>query len=177
MNQRRVEKSSDCMIRVCVCVCVCVRECVCLRARCPYGMVESRLSITVCQGANWKCQFHSTLLHILSLPYPHPTTELLCKRMRFSHMSTSLRFQSAFTSLTTPPPPLLLLVFSLLFIPPRIFLACLVLHSLPIPVSILPCPFICNPSVISLCVFMKYVCFGKYGFMHVCMLGQYQYLQ
>lgn len=44
------------------------------------------------------------------------------------------------------------------------------LSSLLIAVSILPWPFNCNPSVISPCVFMKYVCFGKYGFMPVCML-------
>lgn len=37
--------------------------------------------------------------------------------------------------------------------------------------SIQPCPFNCDPSVISPCVFMKYVCFGEYGFMHVFVLG------
>lgn len=51
------------------------------------------------------------------------------------------------------------------------------LSSLLIAVSILPWPFNCNPSVISPCVFMKYVCFGKYGFMPVCMLGLYCCLQ
>lgn len=94
-------------------------------------------------------------------------------------MSPSVRFQSAFTSpATCLPPPRLLPVttpphFPSLHLtyPSSLQFTSYPLLPFPIPVSILPCPFSCNPSVISLCVFMKYVCFGKYGFMHACMLG------
>lgn len=94
------------------------------------------------------------------------------KWIRSSHTSSTVWFQSAFPSLTTspPPPPPSLLLLSPSILPHLLF-------SLTIPVSILPCPFSCNPSVISLCVFIKYVCFGEYGFMHACVLGLYHCLQ
>ena len=34
-------------------------------------------------------------------------------------------------------------------------------------ISIHSCPLSCSPSVIYLCVFIKYVCFGEYQFIHV----------
>ena len=66
--------TSTCMC-VCVCVCVSLRVCVCvLSGPVAHGMVEPCLHNPGCQGTNWKCQFHFTLLCILSLPYPHPST-------------------------------------------------------------------------------------------------------
>jgi len=44
-----------------------------------------------------------------------------------------------------------------------------------IPISIPQCLFNCNPS--SPCVFMKYVCFGEFWFMHPCVFGLYYCLQ
>lgn len=90
-------------------MCVCVCACMCLKPHCPHGMGEFRLSNPVCQRANWKCQFHFTLLRILSLPHPHPTTYLMLKWIRSSHIAADVRFQSAaFTSPSTirPPPSL-----------------------------------------------------------------------
>lgn len=115
----------------------------------------------------------------------------MLKWIRSSHTSTGVWFQSAaFTSLSTtppPPPPPCLPPFTSfhpflpqIFLSPPIFSPSVLSHlpsSLLIAVSILPWPFNCNPSVISPCVFMKYVCFGKYGFMPVCMLGLYCCLQ
>lgn len=33
---------------------------------CPYGTVRPCLQNSLCQGTNWKCQFHFALLHVLS---------------------------------------------------------------------------------------------------------------
>lgn len=100
----------------------------------------------------------------------------MCKWIRSSHMSASVRLLSAFPVLTSssPPPLTLFPLFASsfpLFSSHQLFspLCCSphLQFSLPIPVSILPCSFSCNLSVISLHVFMKYVCFGEYEFMHV----------